>query len=263
MSVCNKLSYFLLILFASLYQSVALAEGSTLQDRFTGNSSTSMSSMLDSFVGNYMGVEQLGNYLISLMVAITLAMIIAFHPQTFGKKEDLNEIEAPKTLILYGMIGSLVGATVADYVPELGFIFFGLGGLMRFRTNTGTSIQTGRLILVALIGLCCGLKMLYIAVISTVVAWIIIYFLERRTLYHIEIKGIDEQNFSESIVAYRHALQKQKCNIIMEKKNSSKHKVSFIFSSPAKLRHEGIEDFLNQTIAPDSRGSIDWSVGYK
>ncbi|MEM7594985.1 MAG: MgtC/SapB family protein [Cyanobacteria bacterium P01_A01_bin.83] len=262
MSTYIKFGYFLLIFCASLHQSIVLAQGTDIQERLSGTSS-STSSMLDSFVGNYMGVEQLGNYIISLMVAIALAMIIAFHPQTFGKKEDLNEIEAPKTLILYGMIGSLVGATVADYGPELGFIFFGLGGLMRFRTNTGTSVQTGRLILVALIGLCCGLKMLYIAVISTVVAWIIIYFLERRILYHIEIKGIDEQNFSESIAAYRHALQKQKCNIILEKKNVSKLKVSFIFSSPAKLRHEGIEDYLNQTVAPDYRGSIDWSVGYK
>ncbi|MGB5636102.1 MAG: MgtC/SapB family protein [Waterburya sp.] len=116
------------------------------------------------------------------------------------------------------MIGSLVGYTVGDYGSELGFIFFGLGGLMRFRTNMGTSVQTGRLILVALIGLCCGLKMIYIAVLSTIVSWILIYFLERKTIYKIEIQGINLEQFLESIEFYRHILQQKKCKIMIEKK---------------------------------------------
>ena len=260
MNIYLKLSYFFVIFTMTLYARVELAYGEGIEDTLTGGNSASM---LDGFVGNYMGVEQLENYLISLIMAIGLAIIIAFHPLTFGKKEDLNEIEAPKSMIFYAMIGSLVGATVADYGPELGFIFFGLGGLMRFRTTTGSSIQTGRLILVALIGLCCGLKMLYIAVVSTLVAWILIYFLERKTLYHIEIKGLDKKLFQESIGAYRDALKEQKCNIIVEKKNLAKLKVTFIFSSPAKLRREGIESGLNKQIPQDYHGSIDWEVAYK
>ena len=220
-------------------------------------------SMMDRFVENYMGVEQLGTYVISLFMALVLATIIAFHPQTYGKKEDLSEIEAPKTLLFYAIIGSLIGATVADYGAELGFIFFGLGGLMRFRTNTGTSIQTGRLILVALIGLCCGLKMLYIAVISTAVAWLLIYFLERRTLYEIEIKGIKSKVFPESVVAYRHILKKQKCNIIVEKKNPAKSKVSFIFSSPPELGREILEHSFEEQVPEENRGSVSWNVGAK
>lgn len=217
-------------------------------------------SMLDSFIGNYMGINQLGSYLISLLFAIVLAVIIAFHPQTYGRKESISDIEAPKTLIFYAMIGSLVGATVADYGPQLGFIFFGLGGLMRFRTNSGTSIQTGRLILVALIGLCCGLKMLYIAAISTVVVWVLIYILERKTIHHIEIKKIARNTFSESVTAYSRALQKLKCKIIIEKKNSTKSKVNIIFSAPSKLNREGIENFLEEHVTEDNRGAINWNT---
>ena len=218
-------------------------------------------SMMDSFVENYMGFEQLETYLISLFVAIALSMVIAFHPQTYGKKEDLSEIEAPKSLIFYAMIGSLIGATVADYGTELGLIFFGLGGLMRFRSTTGTSKQTGRLILVALIGLCCGLKMIYIAVVSTIVGWILIYFLERKTIYQIEIKGLNSKVFPEAVDAYRHSLRKQKCKIIVEKKNIAKSRVNFIFSSPSNLRYEQIEENFNQHITENERGSIDWNIG--
>ena len=220
-------------------------------------------SMMDSFVQNYMGLEQLGAYIVSLLTALLLATIIAFHPQTYGKKENINEIEAPKSILFYAMIGSLIGATIADYGTDLGFIFFGLGGLMRFRSNTGTSQQTGRLILVALIGLCCGLKMIYIAVISTIVAWILIYLLERRTIYQIEIKGIKSDAFPEAIMAYRRVLTKLKCKVINEKKNTGKSKVSFIFSSPGNLNREMLEQSFNQRIPKAERGSIDWNVGYK
>ena len=256
-----RLRYFLTVFSLTLYARVAQAQESNFPNFLTGQSSAN--SMVDRFVENYMGLNQLGTYLVSLFVAIALAMVIAFHPQTYGKKEDINEIEAPKSLIFYAMIGSLIGATVADYGSELGFIFFGLGGLMRFRSNTGSSVQTGRLILVALIGLCCGLKMLYIAAVSTLVGWILIYFLERRTLYQIEIKGIKSRVFLESVDIYRRTLQQQKCNIINEKKNLAKSKVRFIFSSPSKLGRENLEHFLDNEIPEDYRGSIDWNVGVK
>ncbi|MEL6581301.1 MAG: hypothetical protein AAFQ14_16280 [Cyanobacteria bacterium J06621_12] len=253
----SKLYYFLSIFFLALGGRVVWADETIINN---GLNSLESNSMLDSFIGNYMGRDQLNSYLISLVVAIALAVIIAFHPQTYGKKESLSDIEAPKTLIFYAMIGSLVGATVADYGPQLGFIFFGLGGLMRFRTNSGTSIQTGRLILVALIGLCCGLKMLYIAAISTFVAWILIYILERRTLHHMEIKKIKEEVFSEATEAYRQVLSMQNCRIIIEKKNFSKSKVDFIFSSPSKLHREDIEIFLKQHIKSENCGTIDWNI---
>ena len=252
----NKLSYFLIVVFAAFCGRVVLAD-ETINYGLTGLQS---SSMLDGFIGNYMGVDQLWGYLVSLVVAIILAIIIAYHPQTYGRKENLSDIEAPKTLIFYAIIGSLVGATVADYGPELGFIFFGLGGLMRFRTNSGTSIQTGRLILVALIGLCCGLKMLYIAAISTLVAWILIYILERKIIYQVEIKKIDDKVFLESVNAYHQAFKKQKCHIIIEQKNPAKSKVSLIFSSPSKLHREDIEAFLVQHVPEDYHGVIDWNI---
>ena len=267
MRTFSKISYFLVIFTITLYGRVAFSQENYLvtqnaqnaQNVFQGSNT---SSMMNSFVEHYMGFSQLGGYVISLLMAIVFAMIIAFHPQTFGKKENIEEIEAPKTFLFYAMIGSLVGATVADYGPELGFIFFGLGGLMRFRTNVGNSTQTGRLILIALIGLCCGLKMLYIAAVSTLVGWILIYFLERRTIYQIEITGIEQKIFSESIEQYRNALKHQNFNIIIEKSNFKKSKIIFIFSSPSKIGKESLEYFLSQQIPENYSGSIDLEVGY-
>ena len=255
----RKINYLLLIFLITFDTAIVLAQQELTDPSLL--TETNSNSMLDSFIGNYMGIGQLSAYLVSLMMAIALAIIIAFHPQTYGKRESISDIEAPKTLIFYAIIGSLVGAIVADYGPQLGFIFFGLGGLMRFRTNSGSSVQTGKLILVALIGLCCGLKMLYIAVISTMVVWILIYILERRTLYHLEVKKINGKMFVAGVDAYRQALRQQQCKIIIEHKNSVKSKVDFIFSSPSKLHRQEIETFLAKKIPDDYRGSIDWNLG--
>ena len=216
--------------------------------------------MIYSFVNNYLNIEKSGTYLISLLMAIILGTIIAFHPQTFGKKEDLKGIEAPKTMIFYAMIGSLVGYTVSVYGSELGFIFFGLGGLMRFRSNLSTSTQTGRLILVTLIGLCCGLRMIYIAVLSTIVGWILIYFLERKTIYQLEIKGIKSEQFLELVESYRYILKQKKCKIIKEKKNQVKSKVSFIFSSSSKFGRDSLEKLFNENVAKSHRVSVNCST---
>ena len=51
-----------------------------LQDNFR------LDRCFDGFIVNYMGIDRLGSYLISLIVAIVLSMFIAFHPKTFGKE---------------------------------------------------------------------------------------------------------------------------------------------------------------------------------
>ena len=252
-----RFCYCAVLFFVALYGRTVLAD-ETLISPALGE--VDSGSMLDSFIGNYMGVEQLNSYLISLVVALILATIIAFHPQTYGRKESISDIKAPKSLIFYAMIGSLVGATVADYGPELGFIFFGLGGLMRFRTNSGSSTQTGRLILVALIGLCCGLKMLYLATISTIVIWILIYILERESVYHIKVKKIDKDAFPQAVPAYNRALKKLNCKIILENKDTKKSQVDIIFSAPSKLNREELERFLEQHIPEDEQGTISWDT---
>lgn len=264
MSLISKISNLLFLFLMTCYFSInfcgqaALSQEPIIQNVFLEKNLNN--SMMDNLVTNYLNIEKSGTYLISLLMAIILATIIAFHPQTFGKNEDIKEIEAPKTMIFYAMIGSLVGYTVSVYGSELGFIFFGLGGLMRFRSNMRSSTQTGRLILVTLIGLCCGLRMIYIAVLSTIIGWILIYFLERKTIYQIEIKGIDSENFLELIESYRYIIQQKKCKIIMEKKNQLKSKVSFILSSASKLNRDSLKELFKDNVAENSHISINCST---
>lgn len=210
---------------------------------------------------SFLDMRLLGNYVISQIFAIGLAAMIALHPKTYGKKKVLEEIEAPKTFLIYSMIGSIIGTMVGHYGGIVGFVVFGIGGLIRFRTDAGSSAQTGRLILVTLIGLCCGLNLLQVAMVSTLVGWVLLYFLEYRDIYHLEIKGLNKEIVHESAEKYRSTLKDQKCHIILERKNFLKSQVTFIFSSDRNIDPEILDKIFMQQIPENLKGSTDWQVG--
>ncbi|MEE3231085.1 MAG: hypothetical protein VX272_08595, partial [Planctomycetota bacterium] len=109
------------------------------------------------------GWENFGNivYIVDvslmLLLSIILAAVIAYHPSTRRKASNITEFEQPKTFLMYAMVGALIAQLVQTY-PPMALVIFGIGGLLRFRTVVGEAKDTGRVILVTVVGLCCGLK---------------------------------------------------------------------------------------------------------
>jgi hypothetical protein len=209
-------------------------------------------------------LELLGNFLFALIFATALGAIIAYHPQSYAKKETLEEVEAPKTFLMYSVIGAVIGAMVVKYGSVIGFIVFGIGGLLRFRTNLGSSKQTGQLILVTLIGLCCGLNLPHVAIISTAFAYLLIYILEKKDIYKIAIKnlklGEGQICVQEAADLYREILEKQGCHILSERKNFVKFQVAFVFRAPHSVGREDLEYLFMDKIPEAVMGSVDWQT---
>ena len=72
----------------------------------------------------------------------------------------------------------------------MALVVFGIGGLMRFRTDVGPAKDTGRVILTAVVGVCCGLKLLVVAVTATAFGWLLLWMLERDTFTRLLVKGV-------------------------------------------------------------------------
>ncbi len=108
----------------------------------------------------------LGAFL-KLVLATALGAVIGFHPRRIRTADTLEEIEAPKVSIVYAVIGSLIGILVVKYGLVMGFVLFGIGGLIRFRTVMRSAQLTGQVIFVTLIGLTCGLDLPHVAVLAT------------------------------------------------------------------------------------------------
>jgi hypothetical protein len=195
----------------------------------------------------------------ALLLAIVLGAVIGYHPKTPRTVDRLHEADMPKVCIMYAFIGAVIGVTVREYGMVVGFVVFGIGGLMRFRTTTDSTRDTGRLIAVTLAGLIAGLGLPYFAVITTVFAFVLIYIFDSRPVCRVKIEQLPPERVFECAEAYRAVLLAQGCRLIAEHKYAAKGRVEFVF----RLPRAGARDSVNAALcsAPiDVHGEIDWEV---
>jgi hypothetical protein len=204
--------------------------------------------------------------LIVLSLSAFLAALIAYHPRSYGKATSLAELESPKTFLLYAVVGALVAIVVdSSRNPAMGLVVFGLGGLLRFRTDVGAAKDTGRVILVTIVGMACGLHYFAPAVVATVFGWILILLLEARPAFKITVKGLvildgerQENRVEPSLKAYRSVLEKLGCRVIRERRNFIKGQFTFVFRAPRGLGPEDFEEHTRKEVAEELRGGVDW-----
>ncbi|MEM1411609.1 MAG: MgtC/SapB family protein [Pseudomonadota bacterium] len=196
----------------------------------------------------------------NLTLAAVLGAIIGFHPRSVRTADTLQEVEAPKVDILYATIGALIGIMVVKYGLVIGFVLFGIGGLIRFRTVMRSTNLTGQVILVTLIGLSCGLDLPHVAVMATLFGWVLIYLLEWRITYQIDIRALPNDQLAESVIAYREALESQGAKIIGERKRPGQGRARFIFRPGKGQSQEEIQDYLEREVDPALRGMVNWEI---
>jgi hypothetical protein len=196
---------------------------------------------------------------IAFLLAVLLGAALAYHPLVRGKAASIEELEQPKTFIMYALIGALTGIVVPAH-PMMGFVIFGIGGLMRFRTEIGSPKDTGRVILAVVVGVACGLKLIPVAVLATAFGWILIWLLERQDLARMQVKGLSRETIPRAVEAYRAILTGAGCRLLRERKKMVKGTLTFVFIAPRLLDREAIEQRCAETIAADIRGAIDWDM---
>jgi hypothetical protein len=216
-----------------------------------------------SFGEGWQGFTDLGflvNMLLTLLLAAVLGATIAYHPKRLLTADTLEEIEAPKVYIMYAVIGAFIGILVVKYGLVVGFVLFGIGGLIRFRTVLRSASLTGHVIFVTLIGLACGLDLPHVAVIATAFGFVLIYILDAQTTYRIDIRTLTQERIADASAAYREVLEKHGCRILSEKKNPLKERVTFIFRSNRRVERQRLEGLLDTEIDPTLRGAVDWQL---
>lgn len=197
---------------------------------------------------------------LTLLLAVVLGAIIAYHPKHGQTADTLAEIEAPKVYIMYAVIGAIIGIMVVKYGLVVGFVLFGIGGLIRFRTSLRSASLTGRVIFTTLIGLSCGLDLPHVAVLSTVFGYVLIYILDASVAYRIDIRSLPSNHVAEAAAAYRALLEQEDCSIVSEKKDPGKKRVIFIFRTSKHVTHRDLQDLLETQIDGSLKGSVNWEI---
>jgi hypothetical protein len=197
---------------------------------------------------------------LSLVLAIFLGAVIAFHPTTVRTVDTREEAELPKVLIMYALVGAVVGEIVLQYGMVVGFVIFGLGGLMRFRTDAASTRDTGRLIMVTLIGLIAGLNLPHFAVMATAFSWLLIYAFDGHPVCELEVSEIPKGKVKDAAAAYRAQLAQLGCKIISEDRSFSKSRIIYVIRAPRNKTQGELTAALCEGIPETVRGEMDWEV---
>ncbi len=202
----------------------------------------------------------MANILLTLSLAAFLGAVIAFHPKNGEVTRASEGMDSPKVYVIFPVIGAIVGMMVVKYGLVVGFILFGLGGVIRFRTVLRSASLTGRIILVTLIGLACGLNLLTVAVLSTAFAIVLIYILDAPVSYRIDIKDLPRKHMAEALMAYRALLEEQGCHVLYEKENCRKSRVTFLLKCRKRSTRYRLERILESEIDDSLAGTVSWRV---
>jgi hypothetical protein len=199
--------------------------------------------------------KQIGYFLLLLLGSSALGALLAYHPST--RRTSMEDLDQPKITITYAVVGTLVGIVVPP-IPAMGIAIFGIGGLMRFRTELSAAKETGRVILATMIGITCGLNLWMVAIITTAFSWILIYVLESRTNERLTVRGVRSETIGPSSEAYAKALHGLNCRFHAPRKNPKKGQITYTMQVPQNVSREAIEAKCNEEVPKDLRGTIDW-----
>ena len=195
----------------------------------------------------------------ALVLAIALGAVIGYHPMTRRTVDTLAEAELPKVHVIFAFVGAVIGVTVREFGMVIGVVVFGIGGLFRFRTDTGSTRDEGRLIVVTLIGLIAGLGLPHFAVLATVFTFALIWFFDSRPAARVRIDDLPQGRLAELAEAYRAVLVAKGCRVIGERRSAGKGRVEFALHLPRGDAREHVHAALCD--APlDVRGAINWDV---
>ena len=196
------------------------------------------------------------NYAIILLLASCSGAALAYHPVYRRGPLHVADIEQRKTMMVYAAVGALI-AVICATNASMAFVIFGIGGLMRFRTDLGASKHTGNTIIATLIGLCWGLGLQLVALFATGFFWCLIYWLERDRLYEVTIGGLKVELMNESAGNYRRLLESGGAVITAHDKSFKRGEMTFVFRLLPNTRVDELAQAAER-MAPEHRGTPHW-----
>lgn len=202
----------------------------------------------------------LGTGVLELLLATLLGACIAYHPGDRRTVDTLADAEAQKVFVLFSAIGAITGMMVVKYGTTVGFVVFGIGGLIRFRTDLRSAPLTARLIFVTLVGLACGLGLPHLAVLATAFGFVLIAVLDASTTYRIQVQGVPRGDVISAAHVYREVVERAGCRVLGERKSVDRRLVTMVFRVPRRVSRQQLEVSFETQVPESLRGVVDWET---
>jgi hypothetical protein len=245
---------------------LSLATGAALASTVDGFAGVGTSDLASEVILSGQGWQQITNLqemaelLLAVLVTAALTAAIAFHPVVLSERRTAEDHQEPRSLFLYALVGLLVGFMVMHHGYLIGFVIFGIGGLMRFKTDTGDLADTRRLILVTLVGLSVGLNLPVMALVATLCAWIAIYVLGRELHLTVEVQFDGMKQTKLHIDTLRDLLRERGYQVRSAAKHRFKAGADYLVVVPGKLGRDALMREMASLQATKLYGITDWHV---
>lgn len=192
-------------------------------------------------------------------LAAALAIVIALHPRDRGRAPNIQFVDQPKALTLYAIIAVVV-AEIAQVYPAMAFVIFGIGGLMRFRTDMGLPKLTGRAILVVVVGLAIGLQLFALALLATAAGWIAIFALNAKTAIRLRVSKLPKGRIGEALTIWVEKLGEEGVTVVNAVPNEAAGELELLLLVPDDFEAVELRERFNQRVPEALRGLVEPKV---
>jgi hypothetical protein len=201
--------------------------------------------------------EEIGLFILDVATTIALTAAFVYHPIRRRLPVTLASLRLPTLFYLYALIGMVVGFLVVQHGYIIGFVVFGIGALLRFRSNLDDPGDTVEMILVTVLGLCVGLNLPVMAIMIGAVAWVVILVAGRRDAVALSLKADDQAALDGALAEVEEAATQKRWRIASLHRSHGKAAAELILVTVGKLAEGDVERILEGPL--DARGII-WKV---
>lgn len=191
---------------------------------------------------------ELTAFALDVAVALALAAAIALHPVRRAARASTMDFLMPRLFAFYALIGMVVGFLVDQHGYIIGFVVFGIGALLRFRSNLDDPIDTVEMILVTVLGLCVGLDLPVMAVAIGVVSWALIWIAGRRIPIELRLQADSADQLQDGLDRARATAQRHGWKEAFMHRSHAKHSARLVLLHSASVNEEGIEAALLEAL---------------
>ena len=194
--------------------------------------------------GQVYNLTELSAFATDVLLALLLAAAISLHPVRRAARSKTIDFIMPRLFAFYALIGMAVGFLVDQHGYIIGFVIFGIGALLRFRSNLDDPIDTVEMILVTVVGLCVGLNFPVMAILISTVSWVLIWVAGRHRPIELRLQSENSDTLEAGLAQVRQIARQEGWKEAFAHRSHSKNAARLILLHPSAIGEEGVEAAL-------------------
>ena len=198
------------------------------------------------------GPEELYVFAFDVVVTVLLTALIVYHPVRRKTRRSLADLTMPRLFFLYALIGMSVGFLVVQHGSIIGFVIFGIGALLRFRSNLDDPVDTVEMIIVTVLGLAVGLGLPVMACLVAVVSWGFIWLGGRNSGVEISLKGGTEELSVQAAEQVEAMASEAGWKQVHKHYVPGKARIALLYTTSGRLSESEIETMISQSVPAET-----------